>query len=44
MKRTGILFAAVLIFFFAGCENGQEGAAVVDEIEVLRGANDPLSA
>ena len=44
MKRTGILFAAVLIFFFAGCENGQEGAAVVDEMEVLRGANEQLSA
>ena len=44
MKRTEILFAAVVICFFAGCENGQEGAPVVDELEVLRGANEQLSA
>jgi hypothetical protein len=43
VKRTEIIFAAVVIFFFAGCENGQEGAAVVDEMEVLRAANVQLS-
>ncbi|MCJ7691820.1 MAG: hypothetical protein MUO22_00175, partial [Sedimentisphaerales bacterium] len=43
MKRTEILFAAVVICFFAGCENGQEGALVVDEMEALRAENVQLS-
>ena len=43
MKRTKIVFAVVLIWFFAGCENAQEGTAVVDEMEVLRAANAQLS-
>ncbi|MHC4748068.1 MAG: hypothetical protein ACYS18_12260, partial [Planctomycetota bacterium] len=43
MKRTEIIFAAVVIFFFAGCENGQEGASVVDEMEALRVENVQLS-
>lgn len=43
MKRTGILFAAVVICFFAGCENPQEGAVVVDEMGALRAENAQLS-
>jgi hypothetical protein len=43
VKRTEIIFAAVVIFFFAGCENGQEGASVVDEMEALRVENVQLS-
>lgn len=43
MKRTEIIFAAVVICFFAGCENAQEGAPVVDEMEVLRAENVQLS-
>ena len=43
MKRTEIIFAAVVICFFAGCENAQKGAAVVDETKSLRVANEQLS-
>jgi len=43
VKRTEIIFAAVVICFFAGCENAQEGAPVVDEMEVLRAENVQLS-
>ena len=43
MKRTEIIFGAVIICFFAGCENAQEGALVVDEMEALRVENVQLS-
>ncbi len=43
MKRTEILFAAVVICFFAGCENAQKGVAVVGEMEALRAENVQLS-
>lgn len=43
MERTEIIFAAVVICFFAGCENAQEGAVVVDEMGALRAANVQLS-